>query len=199
MNFNRPLLFLYYLFLIFATFNISLAKEYISEVCLSGVKVLHLERNQSPFSIDLPEGWITDVNGVNGVTDFLKNAKLGANISINAYKREEGQGFIIDGVVYKSDEKEDVLLEKSYQRDMAYYQNLVRGGQVKLITQTKFILDGLPAYRIQVYHDLKSNGGGFIDFISCYTKKYLYDIKIYTLDGNTELEDKIIKTIKLMR
>jgi len=205
---KRILIFLFCLFLTLFVFDVSWAREYISEKIVkaigNGPEEVFAE--QGAFSIDVPDGWIITKDETSRGKVWFSLPSGSQNemvvehaISIHPSRRLDLKRGITIGVEAPVGVKEEELLDNAFQKSIAFKKS---GPQeiITIISQKKMVLDGVPAYRIDHIVDFRSVGGGFwyASEIGCFTREYIYGISILSPDNNgTPIQDKMLDTIKL--
>lgn len=203
---KKTLFFLFCLSLTFFASNVSWAREYVSEKSIQEIVNAPdtVVAEQGAFSIDIPDGWVVEQDKKGGGFLFYsasssqdKNARE-FSMRISPQRRIDWKRGI-SGAMTPSDVKEEDLLDYYYQNAISFLKS-GPAGMSTIISQKKIVLDGVPAYRIDCKWDFRLRGGGifYMSIIECFTKEYIYQIDIKTLDHNgTPVQDRMLSTIKL--
>ena len=197
---NKILIFSYSLFLTLFVYDISLAKEYVSEKTVEDLKNFHaVIAEQGAFTIDVPDGWVVKKDEVSpGKVWFILPSGgqdkriIERAVSVFAGRKADLKRGV-SGTIIPTNVKEKDLLDYTFQNTIAFLK--AAHNICTIISQKKIVLDGVPAYRID--NIMRGDGRSmYASYIGCFTKEYVYYIVIQSPDNRTAVQDKMLETIK---
>lgn len=174
----------------------------ISSICL-GIGVCSAEEfspKDGAFTIDILDGWKIETKEEIGKVFIITPKEEKENersLTIKLNRRLDPARGVNSGVPTPEGVKEEDFLDYSFKQTVAFLKS---GSMATVTSQEKILLDGIPAYQIDVILDFTSQGGA-VDYSRMYgliTKDFIYSIRIssWKEDRKSEME-QMVNSIKI--
>jgi len=168
-----------------------------ADVCSAG----EFSQKDGAFTINVLDGWkIESKEEVGEVILITPKAKEedGRLLKIGLQRRLDPARGVNSGAPTPQGVKEDDLLDYSFKQAVGFLKS--GGSKATITSQEKIMLDGRPAYKIDVILDFRANGGA-VNYSRMYgliTRDFLYGIIIssWKQDRKSEME-QMVHSIKI--
>ncbi len=174
----------------------------VSSICFSAEVCLAKEFSQKDgaFTIDVLDGWKIETKEEIGEVFIITPKEKEGNersLTIKLNRRLDPARGVNSGAPTPEGVKEEDFLDYSFKQNVAFLKS---GSMATVTSQEKILLDGIPAYQIDVILDFTSQGG-LVDYSRMYgliTRDFIYSIRIssWKEDRKSEME-KMVNSIKI--
>lgn len=170
-----------------------------SDLCWAG----EFSQKDGAFTINVFDGWEVESKEEVGEVFRITPKEKDENVrlmEVRLNRRLDLARGVRSGVATPPGVKEEDLLDYYFKQAAAFWRS--GGDRATITSQKKILLDGRPAYRIELIFDFRTQGGAlaYSSMFECVTRDYLYGIRIdsWTEDRKSEME-QMLNTIKIKR